>query len=189
MLHHRGGSRPVAAGLSLALAGGRAGASVGDRAAWPGKTRSPLALRLNQVGCDVVAYDQRSYGTDAPGLGDFGEGGWLGMLSDLERLVQAECGQPVYVLGHSMGPMLADYFMTRHGDRVAGIILSGSPGSGMTCLSTSAASAAAPTIRSMTVGATSSGGSAPIALRASRWIAASTRATAMKCSTGSIAGR
>ena len=89
---------------------------------------APLAARLREAGFATVAYDQRGHGGRAAVPGDFGDDGWQGMLADLDRLVTAERERPVFVLGHSMGSMLAHQYVTRHGDKIRGVILSGSPG-------------------------------------------------------------
>lgn len=89
-----------------------------------------VATALNAAGYSVVAYDQRGHGARAEHLGDFSAAGWLGMLDDLKRLVEQEktAGLPVYVLGHSMGSMLAHHFCTQYSNLIDGVLLSGSPG-------------------------------------------------------------
>ncbi|MDQ6942401.1 MAG: lysophospholipase [Candidatus Eremiobacteraeota bacterium] len=94
-----------------------------------------FAGELATGGYAVYAPDHRGHGRTAGGddcLGWAGGDGWNGMLRDLDRLAalvaQRHPGVPLFLLGHSMGSVLAQRFAQLHGDRLAGLILSGSFG-------------------------------------------------------------
>ncbi len=82
----------------------------------------------------VYALDHRGHGATsaATGVGRAGPRGWDGMIDDLAELAslaRAECGElPVVLFGHSMGSSLAQLFIQRHGNLLAGLVLSGSAG-------------------------------------------------------------
>ena len=97
-----------------------------------GRYLAPLAPIIRR-GVDVAAIDHRGHGEDAlaaASLGDYGEGGFAGVEADLLALVDwaraAAPGRPVMLLGHSMGSMIAQALAIDHGDRLDGLILSGS---------------------------------------------------------------
>ncbi|MDR3050229.1 MAG: lysophospholipase [Oscillospiraceae bacterium] len=58
--------------------------------------------------------------------------GWHRVVDDLEDVRAYACarhpGLPVALLGHSMGSMLARSYITRYGQRLAGVVLSGTAG-------------------------------------------------------------
>lgn len=58
--------------------------------------------------------------------------GWEHVLRDMDALIEAERAQypslPVFLLGHSMGSMLARCYVNRHGEKLAGAIFSGTNG-------------------------------------------------------------
>ncbi len=95
-----------------------------------------LGRRLAAEGYAVYGADHRGHGLsgDGPGslthLGD--EGGFAAVVDDLLALtdhVRAEHpGTPVVLLGHSMGSFLARAYAARYGDRLAGLVLSGTAG-------------------------------------------------------------
>lgn len=93
-----------------------------------GARYQPVGETLAAAGFTVIAYDQRGHGPGADKLGDFGENGWRAMLDDLALVLKEEGGEKTFLLGHSMGSMLAHHFATLHGERLDGLILSGSPG-------------------------------------------------------------
>ena len=73
-----------------------------------------VAEFLNQSGFHVYANDHRGHGRTAKGresLGDFGKGGWNGLVADmvtLTHLARTREGRlPVVLLGHSMGSFAA----------------------------------------------------------------------------------
>jgi alpha-beta hydrolase superfamily lysophospholipase len=97
-----------------------------------GRYLAPLAPIIRR-GVDVAAIDHRGHGEDAraaASLGDSGEGGFAGVEADLLALVDwaraAAPSLPVILLGHSMGSMIAQALAIDHGDRLDGLILSGS---------------------------------------------------------------
>ncbi|MEM7364270.1 MAG: alpha/beta hydrolase, partial [Pseudomonadota bacterium] len=62
-------------------------------------------------------------------LGDFGPDGWNRMLDDMRDIMADYCKTgPTILLGHSMGSLLAQQFVTRYGDQLDALVLSGSPG-------------------------------------------------------------
>jgi alpha-beta hydrolase superfamily lysophospholipase len=102
-----------------------------EHAARYGRFADALAAR----GYAVYAPDHRGHGRTAGGdvkLGWAGNDGWNGMLRDLDRLTalvaERHAGAPVVLFGHSMGSVLAQRFAQLHGERLAGLILSGTFG-------------------------------------------------------------
>ncbi len=95
-----------------------------------------LGERLASQGYAVYASDHRGHGRSAGGpdeLGHLGdEGGFAAVVDDLVALtghLRAEHpGVPLVLLGHSMGSFLARAYAARHGDRIDGLILSGTAG-------------------------------------------------------------
>jgi len=94
-----------------------------------------FADELAAHGYAVYVPDHRGHGRTAGGddkLGWAGTDGWNGMLRDLDRLValvrERHPGASVTLFGHSMGSVLAQRFAQLHGDRLAGLILSGTFG-------------------------------------------------------------
>jgi alpha-beta hydrolase superfamily lysophospholipase len=93
-----------------------------------------LGTRLVAEGFHVVADDHRGHGeTAAPGrLGDIGPDGWNRMIADAAEinahLASVAPDAPRVLLGHSMGAMLAQQYVYRHGGTLDALVLSGSPG-------------------------------------------------------------
>jgi alpha-beta hydrolase superfamily lysophospholipase len=94
-----------------------------------------FAGELAANGFAVYAPDHRGHGRTAgaeENLGWAGRDGWNGMLRDLDRLTalvrERHSQTPLMLFGHSMGSVLAQRFAQLHGDRLAGLILSGSFG-------------------------------------------------------------
>jgi alpha-beta hydrolase superfamily lysophospholipase len=94
-----------------------------------------VAEYLNDHGYVVYANDHRAHGKTAGTLenaGKAGEDGWNGIVADFAQLtdiVAAENpGIPIFVLGHSLGSIVAQQYMEQHGDRVGGVVLSGTFG-------------------------------------------------------------
>lgn len=93
-----------------------------------------LAAFLVERGYTVYALDHRGHGATASvtGVGKAGPRGWDGMVDDIEELrslaTTESGGAPVVLLGHSMGSFLAQLYSQAYGDRLAGLILSGSAG-------------------------------------------------------------
>jgi alpha-beta hydrolase superfamily lysophospholipase len=65
-------------------------------------------------------------------LGDFGPDGWNRALADLlemnQQYAQDFPGIPLVLFGHSMGSMLTEQFIALYGDKLAAVVISGSPG-------------------------------------------------------------
>ena len=93
----------------------------------------PVAERLTSAGYVVYGNDHRGHGlTDADRLGSLGEDGWNRTIDDARRLnerMAADCpGLKRVLIGHSMGAMLAQQYLCRHGASLDAAVLSGSPG-------------------------------------------------------------
>lgn len=95
-----------------------------------------LAEFLNDAGIAVYAPDHRGHGETAGTLeraGKVGEDGWNGIVRDFAQLTELiesqHPGVPLFVLGHSMGSIVAQQYIQEHGRRLAGVILTGSWGS------------------------------------------------------------
>ncbi|GAA1179056.1 alpha/beta hydrolase [Ornithinimicrobium humiphilum] len=92
-----------------------------------------LGERLAGQGYAVYASDHRGHGRTAGGpdeLGHLGdEHGFADAVDDLvaltDHLREEHPGVPVVLLGHSMGSFLARAYAARYGDRLAGLVLSG----------------------------------------------------------------
>lgn len=92
-----------------------------------------VAEALNRAGYSVYANDHRGHGeTGRELLGYFGPDGWNRILADsyeIIRYIQNENpGKKRALLGHSMGSMLAQQFITRYAASIDMLVLSGSPG-------------------------------------------------------------
>ncbi len=91
-----------------------------------------FAATLNSAGIDAWAADHRGHGrSPGPGgLGDFGEGGWNGLVADIGRLIahvrSERPGVPVVLFGHSMGAAAAQQFTPEGSETIDALILSGS---------------------------------------------------------------
>lgn len=92
-----------------------------------------VAQQLNANGYAVYANDHRGHGeTSGPVLGYMGADGWNRSLADMYELGQLARGEheglKLILLGHSMGSMLSQQFITRYGCSIDALVLSGSPG-------------------------------------------------------------
>ena len=92
-----------------------------------------VARQLNDKGYAVYANDHRGHGeTSGPVLGYMGADGWNRSLADMYELGQLARGRhgglKLILLGHSMGSMLSQQYITRHGCSIDALVLSGSPG-------------------------------------------------------------
>ena len=82
----------------------------------------------------VYAVDHRGHGATASvtGVGRSGPRGWQGIVDDVDQLAvlaRRESGDlPLVLFGHSMGSFLAQLYVQQHGDRLDGLVLSGSAG-------------------------------------------------------------
>jgi len=92
-----------------------------------------VAQQLKANGYAVYANDHRGHGeTSGPVLGYMGADGWNRSLADMYELGQLARGKheglKLILLGHSMGSMLSQQFITRYGCSIDALVLSGSPG-------------------------------------------------------------
>ena len=92
-----------------------------------------VAQQLNAASYTVYANDHRGHGgTGQANLGYFGPDGWNRTVADAYEINQHirtnHPGKPVILLGHSMGSMLSQYYITRYGASIDALVLSGSPG-------------------------------------------------------------
>lgn len=92
-----------------------------------------VAQQLNARGYAVFANDHRGHGaTGQACLGYMGPDGWNRLLADAYELNQliraAHPGVPLVLLGHSMGSMMSQQYITRYGASIDALVLSGSPG-------------------------------------------------------------
>lgn len=91
------------------------------------------AARLNSAGYVVYGNDHRGHGqTDPDRPGSLGEDGWNRVVDDARRLNERMAadypGRRRVLIGHSMGAMLAQQYLCRHGGSLDAAVLSGSPG-------------------------------------------------------------
>lgn len=92
---------------------------------------APLAESLTREGYVVYANDHRGHGQtvkQSSQLGDYGPDGWRGLVDDELQLVERvreEHDVPVLLLGHSMGSMVVQHFLTEASHLLDGAALSG----------------------------------------------------------------
>jgi alpha-beta hydrolase superfamily lysophospholipase len=95
-----------------------------------------VAEALTAAGYAVYADDHRGHGKSARGPEDLGffaqQDGWNRVVRDFEllreRIVEDHPKKPVFLLGHSMGSLLAQSYVAEHGRELAGLVLSGTGG-------------------------------------------------------------
>ncbi len=96
-----------------------------------------FAEALFKAGFSVYFFDQRGHGATAGSVdkqGFFAEKeGWQVVRDDLNAVVDyviADSNKlPIFMLGHSMGSFIARNFTSEYGEKLAGLILSGTAGS------------------------------------------------------------
>jgi alpha-beta hydrolase superfamily lysophospholipase len=93
----------------------------------------PLAHTLVDAGYAVYASDHRGHGelaAKADKLGDFGAGGFPGLVADMVKVTEAaraeHKGKPLVLLGHSMGSFATQLYLLDHSKLLDGAALSGS---------------------------------------------------------------
>ena len=94
-----------------------------------------MAMGLNQAQFSVWAADHRGHGESVLpdcDLGNMGaENVWQHVVSDMATLAQnihtSKPGIPVFLLGHSLGSLVAQMVLIEHSSLFCGAILSGSP--------------------------------------------------------------
>ncbi len=93
-----------------------------------------FAQALNSCGFVVYAEDHRGHGKtagDVENVAYFGDrdGGFSTAVDDLHvltRLIREENpGLPIFLLGHSMGSLMARVYASRYGSELAGLVLTG----------------------------------------------------------------
>ena len=95
-----------------------------------------IASALCVAGYAVYAPDLRGHGrtSASDSLGDMGEDGWNRSVLDLREvndLIAAEHPDvPRILLGHSMGSLLAQQYLSEHGESLSAAVLSGSTAGG-----------------------------------------------------------
>ena len=91
-----------------------------------------LANAFTDAGYVVYANDHRGHGRTAGSagrLGDFGPGGWPGLMADIAQLGSIAKGEfpgrPLVIVGHSMGSFALQQHLLDHSGELAGAALSG----------------------------------------------------------------
>lgn len=94
-----------------------------------------LAQNLVEAGYVVYAGDHRGHGhtaTDRSELGHLGPGGWRRVVEDIKELADLSKKEhpelPLFLLAHSWGSFLAQAFVQKYGEDLAGLVLSGTNG-------------------------------------------------------------
>ena len=93
-----------------------------------------FAELLRDEGYAVYALDLRGHGrtADSTGRGRTGPGGMNAVLADVDELANRARTDfpavPVVLFGHSMGSVIAQAYVERSGDQLAGYVLSGTMG-------------------------------------------------------------
>jgi len=94
-----------------------------------------LAEFLTGKGIALYTADQRGHGKSVKNLADLGymgKAGFYGVVEDgflLTKIIREKHPKiPNYLLGHSMGSFAAQEYISKYGDQINGVILSGSAG-------------------------------------------------------------
>lgn len=96
-----------------------------------------FAKYLCSLGYIVCGNDHLGHGSSVPPSGTLGffghHHGWSVLIDDVAKLTDKMKKRwpnlPYFLLGHSMGSMVARLYLTRYGQKIDGCILSGSPAS------------------------------------------------------------
>ncbi|NEZ47510.1 alpha/beta hydrolase [Clostridium niameyense] len=91
---------------------------------------------LNENGYRVYANDHRGHGESCKKLEELGylgeQDGFFSMIKDMNKLTsiieEENKDLPIYLFGHSMGSFLSQRYIQLYGDRIQGLILSGTNG-------------------------------------------------------------
>lgn len=88
---------------------------------------APLAEFLHAQGFQVFTHNHRGHGERAP-QGHYADNdGWELVIDDMLQAQNTLCGnEPVILFGHSMGSFISQGFAIRYGEKLSGLILSGS---------------------------------------------------------------
>ena len=91
-----------------------------------------FARALNAAGFSVSGLDHRGHGRtgEKTGAGKLGPGTADALVEDLHHVVEEakRDGVPVVLFGHSMGSMISQAYLTRHGEALDAAVPSGCPG-------------------------------------------------------------
>jgi len=98
-----------------------------------GQRYDATATALNAAGYSVYANDHRGHGvTGQTNLGYMGADGWNRVLADAYEInryiAHMHIDKAIILLGHSMGSMMSQQYITRYGASISALVLSGSPG-------------------------------------------------------------
>ncbi len=91
-----------------------------------------LARHLSSGGFQVYAFDTRGHGLTAGTPEALGilpeESGWNDWIEDINTVIDHARsdlrGQPIFLLGHSLGSLMCQYYAALHGERIDGLVLS-----------------------------------------------------------------
>ncbi|MFT7261922.1 MAG: alpha-beta hydrolase superfamily lysophospholipase [Glaciecola sp.] len=87
-----------------------------------------FAQFLHKQDYNVIGHNHRGHGENEV-LGHYADkDGWLKTISDIKEVqdfITKDSKLPLYLFAHSMGSFIAQGFAMRHGDRLSGLIISG----------------------------------------------------------------
>ncbi len=89
-----------------------------------------VAEAMTEAGYIVVGHNHMGHGAETPLRGYFGKkDGWQNLEADVQILREETekkyPGIPYFLLGHSMGSFVVRTYLTKHGEGLAGCVLSG----------------------------------------------------------------